>query len=44
LAERGQRGAARELLAPTYNWFTEGLDKHDLNRWTQPVRPSRKLA
>jgi predicted ATPase len=30
LAERGQRGAARELLAPAYDWFTEGFDTHDL--------------
>jgi class 3 adenylate cyclase len=30
LAERGQPDAARELLAPIYNWFTEGLDTHDL--------------
>ena len=30
LAERGQRDAARELLAPIYNWFTEGFDSHDL--------------
>jgi predicted ATPase len=30
LAERGQRDAARELLAPIYNWFTEGFDTHDL--------------
>jgi tetratricopeptide (TPR) repeat protein len=30
LAERGQREAARELLAPIYSWFTEGFDTHDL--------------
>ncbi|HTS52082.1 MAG TPA: AAA family ATPase [Burkholderiales bacterium] len=30
LAERGQRDAARELLAPVYNWFTEGFDTQDL--------------
>ena len=30
LAERGQRDAARELLAPIHNWFTEGFDTHDL--------------
>jgi class 3 adenylate cyclase/tetratricopeptide (TPR) repeat protein len=30
LAERGQRDAARELLAPIYGWFTEGLDTKDL--------------
>ena len=28
--ERGQRNAARELLAPIYEWFTEGFDTHDL--------------
>jgi class 3 adenylate cyclase/tetratricopeptide (TPR) repeat protein len=30
LVERGQRDAARWLLAPIYNWFTEGFDTHDL--------------
>jgi class 3 adenylate cyclase/tetratricopeptide (TPR) repeat protein len=30
LIERGERNAARELLAPIYNWFTEGFDTHDL--------------
>ena len=30
LAKRGQRDAARELLAPIYNWFTEGFDTKDL--------------
>jgi len=30
LLERGQRDRAREALAPIYNWFTEGLDTHDL--------------
>jgi tetratricopeptide (TPR) repeat protein len=30
LAARGERDAARELLAPIYNWFTEGFDTHDL--------------
>ena len=30
LVERGQRDAARELLAPIYDWFTEGFDTHDL--------------
>ncbi len=32
LAERGQRNAARELLAPIYNWFTEGFDTRDLKQ------------
>jgi len=30
LAERGEHDAARELLAPVYNWFTEGFDTKDL--------------
>jgi predicted ATPase len=30
LAERGQRDAARGVLAPIYNWFTEGFDTRDL--------------
>jgi hypothetical protein len=30
LVERGERDAARELLTPIYNWFTEGFDTHDL--------------
>jgi predicted ATPase len=30
LAQRDRRDAARELLAPTYNWFTEGFDTKDL--------------
>ena len=32
LAEHGQRDAARELLAPIYNWFTEGFDTKDLKQ------------
>ena len=28
--ERGQRAEARDLLAPIYNWFTEGFDTADL--------------
>jgi predicted ATPase len=28
--ENGKREAARELLAPVYQWFTEGFDKPDL--------------
>jgi len=27
---RGHRDAAREVLAPIYNWFTEGFDTRDL--------------
>lgn len=30
MAQRGQREAARELLAPIYAWFTEGFDTQDL--------------
>jgi class 3 adenylate cyclase/tetratricopeptide (TPR) repeat protein len=30
LADRGERAAARELLAPIYAWFTEGFDTKDL--------------
>ena len=30
LVERGQHEAAYEVLAPIYDWFTEGLDTHDL--------------
>ena len=30
LIECGQRDAARQLLAPIYDWFTEGFDTHDL--------------
>lgn len=30
LAHLGRRDAARELLAPIYNWFTEGFDTKDL--------------
>ena len=28
--EDGRRDTARELLAPAYQWFTQGLDKPDL--------------
>lgn len=30
LVGRGQRDAARDVLEPIFNWFTEGLDTHDL--------------
>ena len=30
LRARGDRAAARDLLAPVYGWFTEGLDTADL--------------
>jgi predicted ATPase len=29
---QGKRGAARDLLAPIYNWFTEGFDTADLQQ------------
>ena len=28
--EQGRREEARELLAPLYDWFTEGFDTADL--------------
>ena len=28
--DQGKRDEARELLAPVYNWFTEGFDTLDL--------------
>jgi predicted ATPase len=28
--DQGRRDAARDLLAPVYNWFTEGFDTRDL--------------
>ena len=28
--EQGKRAEARDLLAPIYGWFTEGLDTADL--------------
>ena len=28
--EQGRRDEARELLAPVYGWFTEGLGTRDL--------------
>jgi predicted ATPase len=28
--QRGKRHEARELLAPSYGWFTEGFDTADL--------------
>jgi predicted ATPase len=29
--DQGKRKEAHELLAPMYNWFTEGFDTKDLN-------------
>jgi predicted ATPase len=28
--DQGRRGAARDLLAPVYSWFTEGFATPDL--------------
>jgi predicted ATPase len=28
--DQGKRDAARDLLAPVYDWFTEGFDTLDL--------------
>jgi predicted ATPase len=28
--DQGKRGEPRELLAPVYDWFTEGFDTRDL--------------
>ncbi len=28
--DQGKRSEARELLAPTYGWFTEGFDTRNL--------------
>ena len=28
--DQGKRAEARDLLAPIYNWFTEGFDAPDL--------------
>ena len=30
LRQQGQTPEAREVLAPVYNWFTEGFDTADL--------------
>ena len=30
LRDQGKRAAARDLLAPVYDWFTEGFDTPDL--------------
>ena len=30
LSDAGRREAARDVLAPVYGWFTEGLETHDL--------------
>jgi predicted ATPase len=28
--KQNRHGEARDLLAPIYDWFTEGFDAHDL--------------
>jgi predicted ATPase len=30
--DQGRRDEARQLLAPVYNWFTEGFDTLDLKQ------------
>jgi predicted ATPase len=30
MRDQGKRAEARDLLAPVYNWFTEGFDTRDL--------------
>jgi predicted ATPase len=32
LSDQGKRQAARDLLAPVYDWFTEGFDTSDLRK------------
>ena len=32
LSDQGKRQAARDLLAPIYDWFTEGFDTSDLRQ------------
>jgi predicted ATPase len=50
LASRGDRAEALAVLAPVYDWFTEGHDSRDLKEahqllvelhGAQPARPSR---
>jgi predicted ATPase len=31
-SDQGKRRAARDLLAPVYDWFTEGFDTRDLRK------------
>ena len=51
--EQGRRAEARELLAPVYNWFTEGFDTADLEEtkalldeltWLGDWQPSKSAA
>jgi predicted ATPase len=32
LSDQGKRQAARDLLVPIYDWFTEGFDTSDLRK------------
>jgi len=32
LSDQGKQQTARELLAPVYDWFTEGFDTSDLRK------------
>jgi predicted ATPase len=32
LRDQGRQAEARDLLAPIYDWFTEGFDVNDLQR------------
>jgi hypothetical protein len=36
-SEQGKRAEARELLAPTYGWFTEGFNLPDLKELTGTI-------
>jgi predicted ATPase len=32
LIDQGRRQTARDILAPVYDWFTEGFDTSDLRK------------
>jgi predicted ATPase len=38
LKGQGKRTEAHHLLAPTYNWFTEGFDSKDLQEAKELLR------
>ena len=43
--DQGKRAEARDLLAPVYDWFTEGFDTADLKGgWVLPTRRGRRPA
>ena len=42
MQSRGNHGAAVDLLQPVYNWFTEGLDSHDLAHARRVIESSSK--